>query len=185
MTTTLTNEISPGILSLPLLTEAECQEVLELAIQDAGWKDATVRTTEDQVLKDETIRNARVRSFAEGSRIWDIVHQNYVDKIQPLLQVKWNRDLEKHSAVDIIRYLPGGFYKVHRDAGLQFKDRLITTVCYLNDNFEAGGTSFPTRSLTVTPTRGEAIVFPSNYLHKGNTVSSGEKFIAVCWSLAD
>jgi hypothetical protein len=58
------------------------------------------------------------------------------------------------------RYLPGGFYVSHVDADLDMKDRYFSIVCYLNDSFSGGQTSFPKLDFSFTPKNRESSDFP-------------------------
>jgi hypothetical protein len=53
--------------------------------------------------------------------------------------------------------------------------RFISIICYLNDDFEGGETSFPNFKYDSKVTTGGIIIFPCtwSYLHKGNPVKSG------------
>ena len=80
-----------------------------------------------------------------------------------------------------MRYIPGGFYKAHTDSGRRSHARYITMVCYLNDDFQGGGTYFPNADYRVTPKQGMAVLFPADYLHQADTVLEGMKYIAIAW----
>ncbi|WP_352460888.1 2OG-Fe(II) oxygenase [Mesorhizobium sp. M0036] len=87
------------------------------------------------------------------------------------------------SPTTIVRYNAGGFYQEHRDSGPTL-DRIYSFVTYLNGDFTGGSTVFPDRGMQVKATPGHAVVFPSDELHKGDTVTSGTKFIATTWLLS-
>lgn len=87
--------------------------------------------------------------------------------------------------IQILRYEPGQKYVFHHDQG-DFQNqpeyfRTISTVLYLNEGFEGGGTEFPHK--TFKPKPGYALYFPSNwcYPHSGQEVISGQKRVAVTW----
>jgi predicted 2-oxoglutarate/Fe(II)-dependent dioxygenase YbiX len=81
----------------------------------------------------------------------------------------------------IIRYRKGGRYVAHTDAGVDYAERYFSVVCYLNDDFTGGLTSFPSLEYSTRPQTGKAIIFPSRYFHCAEPVSSGEKFIFLTW----
>jgi predicted 2-oxoglutarate/Fe(II)-dependent dioxygenase YbiX len=60
-------------------------------------------------------------------------------------------------------------------------NRYYSLVCYLNDDFEGGSTRFPALDYAVKPQCGKAILFPSRYLHGGEPVISGQKYILISW----
>jgi hypothetical protein len=81
------------------------------------------------------------------------------------------------SRFELIRYEPGGMFLAHRDSVASEAWRRYSIVAYLNDEFEGGATAFPTIERTLRPRRGQGILFPSLYLHGGEQVSSGRKYV--------
>ncbi len=58
--------------------------------------------------------------------------------------------------------------------------RLISSITYLNDDYDGGETEFLGK--IITPKKGFTLVFPSTWMfpHKGNPVKFGVKYIYVC-----
>lgn len=80
-----------------------------------------------------------------------------------------------------------GFYKPHRDKfkgsrELEQTYRQLSFTINLNDGFEGGGIYFPefNHKSYVVP-KGAACVFPSQLLHGVYPVTSGERYILVCF----
>ena len=90
-------------------------------------------------------------------------------------------NLTTHEGTQLVRYAPGGHYIPHSDVGRLTMNRYYTVLCYLNDDFEGGNTQFPALDYAVRPQSGKAILFPSRYLHGGEPVTRGEKYILVSW----
>jgi predicted 2-oxoglutarate/Fe(II)-dependent dioxygenase YbiX len=101
--------------------------------------------------------------------------------LKPLVQHLWGHNLTDHDGTQLVRYSPGGHYRAHSDVGRRTRNRYYTVLCYLNDDFEGGSTQFPALRYSVAPQSGKAILFPSSYLHCGEPVTSGEKYILVSW----
>jgi len=87
--------------------------------------------------------------------------------------------------IQLLTYGAGQKYTWHHDVSnfqtsMEFY-RVFSTVLYLNDGFEGGGTNFLNK--TYKPLPGEALFFPSNWCfpHEGQEVISGEKRVAVTW----
>jgi predicted 2-oxoglutarate/Fe(II)-dependent dioxygenase YbiX len=74
-------------------------------------------------------------------------------------------------------YEEGAFMKVHRD--VEDESETISTVIYLNDEYEGGELSFPEidGGYTYRPEKYELIYFPTPYLHGVNPVISGKRYI--------
>lgn len=81
------------------------------------------------------------------------------------------------SRFELIRYEPGGMFFPHRDTLVSEPWRRYSMVAYLNDGFEGGATTFPTLERTLRPQPGQGILFPSLYLHGGEHVASGRKYV--------
>ena len=89
----------------------------------------------------------------------------------------------------LLRYQRLEEYQYHTDASLfsrelgahNLRDRLISVVIYVNDDFKGGETQFHGRKYQ--PVRGKALVFPSNwnYPHRSCPVLDGEKIAIVTW----
>lgn len=95
----------------------------------------------------------------------------------------WTQALARHTELCVtdpylIHYAPGGRYPAHRDDLPNRRERLVTIVWYLNDDFEGGETVFPLIGCAVTPRAGSMLLFPSSFLHAGSPVRRGNKLIA-------
>ena len=74
-------------------------------------------------------------------------------------------------------YEEGAFMKVHRD--VEDESETVSTVIYLNDEYEGGELSFPEidGGYTYIPEKYELLYFPTPYLHGVNPVISGKRYI--------
>ena len=76
------------------------------------------------------------------------------------------------------RYLPDGIqqHDFHSDVtNKNSAKRFLSIICYLNDDFKGGETSFPDFKYDSKVKTGSVIMFPCtwSYLHKGNPIKSG------------
>lgn len=86
------------------------------------------------------------------------------------------------SELQVVRYHPGGRYVDHRDSPAKGATaRALSLVCYLNDDFRGGATVFPDLPHTVRPSAGIVIAFPPEYLHRGEAVAEGTKYVLTAW----
>jgi predicted 2-oxoglutarate/Fe(II)-dependent dioxygenase YbiX len=93
----------------------------------------------------------------------------------------------------VLRYPPGGKYVLHSD-GDEFdreaqrwyglRDRDVSLLIYLNDDYVGGGLRFDHLNYTYQPKAGDLVFFPSNHLfsHQSLPIEKGTKWAVVCWS---
>lgn len=95
----------------------------------------------------------------------------------------------------LLVYEPGGHYQSHFDAVAKWKcpdgniiwkksiDRDLSTVLFLNDEFEGGNFVFPDLRVTIRPEPGLLVAFPSSqfFAHKVEPVISGTRYTMVNW----
>ena len=173
------------MISSQLYDLAECRAIVE-AIKDLPqWTAALVRDARDavnyEVLKRPDVRSARTLVSPEASDVYREFEARMDSILRPLIKEHWKIHLAGHSGTHLLRYGPADHYVPHQDTGPSFEHRYFSVVCYLNDDFAGGHTSFPGLDFVATPETGKAIVFPSNYLHCSEPIVSGEKFVLVSW----
>ncbi|MEM8487628.1 MAG: 2OG-Fe(II) oxygenase [Bacteroidota bacterium] len=176
-------EPQPGILTLPLLDKAEADDIVKDIKVKTAWKPARVNGRKYKNEEAKEVRSATTASLSKASQEAELFNARVRSIIRPLIFKRWKHDILRHTDIQLVKYVPGDFFAVHRDNGQAYNDRYYTVVCYLNDNFEGGGTYFPSSDYTVEPVAGKAVIFPSDYLHKANEIISGEKYVAVIWML--
>ncbi len=83
----------------------------------------------------------------------------------------------------LLKYENGTHYKQHHDCGGLHKDRVVSILVYLNDNYEGGELEFPLFDFKYKPKAGDIVIFPSNYTfsHIAHPVTSGTKYAIVSW----
>lgn len=133
----------------------------------------------------------------------DRVHKNFteettrkiisslVDKIKFTIDKEFNVVTAVHE-MQIVRWMTGNFQKPHADKqdldgkpnGSPSYD--ISSVFYINDDFDGGEIYFPNQSLTIKPTKNMLVFFPGDihFLHGVKHVSSGERYtIPAFWKV--
>jgi predicted 2-oxoglutarate/Fe(II)-dependent dioxygenase YbiX len=172
-----------GVFSVPLYDSASCDAIIKYA-RSRDWSAASVgeerNGTHRSAVKSE-YRVAQSFSPSQRSKIKREFDRKLNSLIKPFVRRVWRVNLSEHSGTHIVRYSPGGFYVTHADAGLDLMNRYFTVLCYLNEDFEGGQTSFPSLAWRITPKTGTAVIFPSTYLHRGEPVLTGQKYILVSW----
>ena len=85
------------------------------------------------------------------------------------------------SQIYFVKYDVGGMYDNHYDAnpcGGVRSDYSMT--CFLNDDYD-GGELVIENERSIKLSRGKAVIYPGNLLHKVNEVKRGRRDVFVCW----
>ncbi len=83
-----------------------------------------------------------------------------------------------HSNLRVYKYLTGQEFKPHTDGHTVVSDTersFYSLLLYLNENFKGGNTTFT--SCKVKPKQGRITFFPHNFLHAGEIVEHGTKYV--------
>jgi prolyl 4-hydroxylase len=173
-----------------LLTEAECDGLVELARPRLARSETVVNATGGSEVNPARTSDGMFFQRGETPLI-----QRIENRIAALLRwpVKWGEGLQ------VLHYRPGAEYKPHHDyfdpahAGTEAVlrrggQRVGTLIMYLNTPQQGGGTTFPDVGLEVGAVKGNAVFFaydkphPSTRtLHGGAPVVAGEKWVATKW----
>lgn len=88
--------------------------------------------------------------------------------------------MEYIEAVNFVKYGVGQHFNVHADHGFSYTCS-VSTVGYLNDDFEGGELWFPYIDQKYSPRKGDIVICPSNFIysHASLPVKSGVKYSAV------
>lgn len=83
--------------------------------------------------------------------------------------------------LSVLKYGKSGYLPEHQDQGVS--SRVLSTVAYLNDNYEGGEIQFPNIDVTVKPEAGSIIFFPSNFVftHTVKEIISGYRYSVPQW----
>ncbi len=170
-----------------LLTEDECQQLIELA-RPRLQRARTVATDGSQQI--DEARTSEGMFFALGEL-------PLVRTIEQRIADLFDLPVEHGEGLQILHYLPGQEYLPHYDwfdpgqPGYEAitrrgGQRVASVVMYLNTPEEGGATGFPNLGITVTALRGSAVYFAydsgdASSLHAGLPVTRGEKWIATKW----
>jgi len=91
--------------------------------------------------------------------------------------------------VDFLKYDVDGKYEVHSDEGADSKERLLTAIINLNQDYEGGDFEFydPKNNRDVIRkeklNKGSIMIFPSNFIypHSVRPITKGKRYSLVCW----
>ena len=90
--------------------------------------------------------------------------------------------IEEDSGYELLKYPNGCFYIQHTDS-FKARPRAISCSFILNDDFEGGEFAFFDRELKYKLEKGDAIMFPSNFMypHEVMPVTKGTRYSIVTW----
>jgi Rps23 Pro-64 3,4-dihydroxylase Tpa1-like proline 4-hydroxylase len=112
------------------------------------------------------------------------IHDQITEKLNECLKHYTDtfrmNELHYMEAINFVKYGPGQHFQVHPDSGPTYHCD-VSTVMYLNDDYEGGELMFPHFEYTYKPEYGDIVLFPSNFLysHAALPVKSGTKYSAV------
>ncbi|MEJ8566298.1 prolyl hydroxylase family protein [Elongatibacter sediminis] len=121
-------------------------------------------------------------------KIDDHVRQGFVEGAQ-----RFGQTPEWFETPRILCYKPGGFYHRHadscqvvrdRNAWYKVRDRDLSLLLYLNEDFKGGGLTFIHFNFHYRPRTGDLLVFPSDnrYEHRAEKVFAGTRYAVVSWA---
>ena len=93
---------------------------------------------------------------------------------------RYNIRMDFMEAINFVRYGVGQHFGVHSDHGFSY-NCTVSSVLYLNDDYEGGELWFPYMDVTFKPQKGDLVIFPSTfiYAHSSKPITSGVKYAAV------
>lgn len=105
-------------------------------------------------------------------------YNHYSTSIYPFAEK--NIKSREHS-IHLLKYGPGGHLPAHQDQGVS--TRVLSSVMYLNDNYEGGEIEFVNSGVKLKPEKGSIIFFPSNflYVHEVYPIISGFRYSMPHW----
>jgi len=123
------------------------------------------------------------------------VKELYDNIVKNVINPFYGFEIRDSELPQLLVYEPGGHYKPHYDAVARWKnpdgsiiwkksvDRDLSTILFLNDDFEGGQFVFPDLKINIRPEPGLLIAFPSSefYLHMVEPVISGNRYAMVNW----
>lgn len=83
--------------------------------------------------------------------------------------------------IHLLKYGVGGHLPAHFDQGVS--SRILSSVMYLNDNYEGGDIEFINSGVRIRPDAGSIIFFPSNflYIHEVHPITDGFRYSMPHW----
>lgn len=156
---------------------AEAAEIVAEAARVTPWRNAGINANLDV---DRAVRDAEILFEADAPGL--VAHcreRLFAATCNIAAQLAPKTVLAE---IQIVRYHAGGKYIDHRDTPeLGATPRALSLVCYLNENFTGGATTFADPAATVAPETGMAVIFSPVLLHRAEPVLAGTKYIITAW----
>lgn len=154
----------------------ENEELIDAA-ENGQWRDGTAGNGVNP-----DVRITSVHDIDPNSEIHQELLQTIIDGINKYAEKFKGLRISQGEHLRIMRYNEGGFYGVHADGG-PGNVRILSTVLFLNDDFEGGELIFPNQDISIKPKAGQLVLFPSNYAyaHESTKITKGIKYCAVSW----
>ena len=111
------------------------------------------------------------------------IYRDVKDKIKSRVDEycgPYNIAMNYMESINFVKYGKGDHFSYHADHGFSYVC-VVSSIAYLNDDFEGGELSFYKLDLKHQPRYGDILVFPSAYIyaHAALPVTSGVKYSAV------
>lgn len=87
----------------------------------------------------------------------------------------------RENSIHLLKYASGGHLPAHSDQGIS--TRVLSSVIYLNDNYDGGEIEFVQSGIKIKPEAGSIIFFPSNflYIHEVHEIVNGYRYSMPHW----
>lgn len=194
------SELAPGIIvykNVLDVYESLIEEIEDATTLDAvSWVPAGVKTGEESgvdTTKRDTMTIPVMYKYFETPQAEDSVYGS----VQSILsrtfydgftafendyKATYGAATDWHDQYGILKYGVGQKFTNHIDDHRDYHRR-ISTLYYLNDDYEGGEINFPRFNVTYKPNANEMIIFPSTYVynHSVNEVTKGTRYAVVSW----
>jgi len=145
------------------------------------YKDGAITRYSTRICQDFIYDRPSENKNDEATTELRLLYDNIVGVIKNCLndyQKDYPVSLEYFEALNIVKYSPNNFFNYHTDDGKNNR-YTVSTVGYLNDNFEGGELHFKFFNVSYKPESGDLAIFPSSYIyaHAAYPIKSGTKYI--------
>jgi Rps23 Pro-64 3,4-dihydroxylase Tpa1-like proline 4-hydroxylase len=108
----------------------------------------------------------------------DAAFEHYSNIVYPFAEKNIK---SREQSIHLLKYEEGGHLPAHQDQGVS--SRVLSTVMYLNDNYEGGEIEFQNSGVKIKPEAGSIIFFPSNflYVHEVYPITNGSRYSMPHW----
>jgi Rps23 Pro-64 3,4-dihydroxylase Tpa1-like proline 4-hydroxylase len=178
-----------------VINKNDCQFIIDTIEKRCKWEDAKTFGNVEDYRKTQIVYLTQIFGIhSELFKAHSILGYSFKTCIEQLMKIykyTYNNDIATHfryngdEGFQILKYEGNNYYKEHVDGGFNLEvKRSVSFIFYLNDNFKGGETYFPRQDVTISPSIGDVLVFPSGYTHphEAKQITEGTKYSAVIWS---
>jgi hypothetical protein len=112
--------------------------------------------------------------------LWQDAYSVQQDPVNDYINMFGLAPLKYWESFNFIQYNPSQHFQIHSDHGYSYTC-VLSSVGYLNDDYEGGELYFDKLNLKIKPKAGDLYLFPSSYIysHAAMPVTSGTKYSIV------
>jgi hypothetical protein len=192
-------ELAPGMCVYKNVIEEHESIIKDLEdsieLKTLSWQQAYVRSAQSDELDTNTrdtltigvpySANPEIDMSSPSQAILSGLSKLFFDSFNPLeteYKQSYSVGTESHDVYGILKYGVGQKFTNHIDDHTVYPRR-VSTVYYLNDDYEGGEINFPRFNISYKPAANELLIFPSNYIynHSVSEVTSGTRYAVVSW----
>jgi predicted 2-oxoglutarate/Fe(II)-dependent dioxygenase YbiX len=165
-----------------------CDEILDEFKNSGEWQDTVVGlgTVQKNIRNCETIGISFPHVIQKNSEVRHKLDNAIFDGASKCIQEYNNKfphcKIEEDSGYELLKYPEGCFYIQHTDS-FKARPRAVSCSFILNDDFEGGEFAFFNRELKYKLEKGDALMFPSNFMypHEVMSVTKGTRYSIITW----
>ena len=166
-----------------ILSESQCKEVLHCT--ETVFVSSPFSNKEGKVASNERVCMDEFW-VRKNSVLYPVIRGGFSRVIKRYSE-EFDRFSVQHTTdFRINRYSEGGFMSshidnIHHSHGQQYGYPQVSALLYLNDDYEGG--EFYVADKKFCPSRGSAIIFPSNFMfpHEAKIVTKGTRWSIITW----
>ncbi len=160
-------EEAEDIVSFQLFTPRFCRELARWSVGNVDWAPAWSGYFNGDVRVSRSFRACTEFPIERVPRLRAPWREACAREVFKIASSYWDWPITRCDEAQIVLYEPGGYFKMHFDylPGSKNPPRLLSLLCYLNDDFSGGRTVFMRQNLVVEPRPGMALLFPSGLTH--------------------
>jgi len=173
----MTLDLGPQICTVRAFGPDEAARLCRRAAEAPGWAPAPINA---DLAVDRRIRDAEVLQADADPPLFASCHHRLVAATSAAAARL--APTGRLAEMQFVRYTAGGTYVDHRDSPAPgATPRVVSLVCYLNDDFSGGATVFSAGGVRVEPVSGMVVAFAPLLLHRAEPVTAGTKYVITAW----